>query len=262
MSSHVFISYSHKDSDFVHDTLKTNLPLEKFDLWIDEERLHAGEKWRDEIENAIRTALAVIVIITPDSKASEYVTYEWAFAWGAGIPVIPILLKDTELHKQLENLHHLDFTNRQARPWDQLIERIESKKHILSSNEFPLITSSMATNTRDLFEKLFSDDDLERFIAIDYLVADGETHVSLLLRFLQSDDWRKRRYAAMVLGEIKYPSTVQSLGLALYDSDRAVRRAVEEALMRIGTKEAMDWLNGWKSQGWNSEPDSAKDLPF
>ena len=60
--------------------------------------------------------------MTPAAKASEYVTYEWAFAWGAGIKVIPILLKETELHPRLETLQNLDFTNRNARPWDALIE--------------------------------------------------------------------------------------------------------------------------------------------
>jgi hypothetical protein len=60
--------------------------------------------------------------MTPEAKASEYVTYEWAFAWGAGIKVIPVLLKRTELHPRLESLQYLDFTNRTARPWDALIE--------------------------------------------------------------------------------------------------------------------------------------------
>jgi hypothetical protein len=32
--------------------------------------------------------------MTPDAKASEYVTYEWAFAWGAGVRVIPIMYKE------------------------------------------------------------------------------------------------------------------------------------------------------------------------
>jgi HEAT repeat protein len=64
--------------------------------------------------------------MTPEAKASEYVTYEWAFALGAGIEVIPILLEPTELHPRLDALQHLDFSFRASRPWDKLIEHVKT----------------------------------------------------------------------------------------------------------------------------------------
>jgi hypothetical protein len=68
--------------------------------------------------------------MTTEAKASQYVTYEWAFAWGAGVKVIPILLKKTELHPRLESRQFLDFTNRNARPWDTLIELLHKEKEM------------------------------------------------------------------------------------------------------------------------------------
>src|SRR5687768_6788039 len=78
--------------------------------WLDTERLVVGTDWRLEIDQTIKASAAVLVVLSPEAKASEYVTYEWAFAWGVGVPVIPIMLKPTRLHPRLETLQFLDFT--------------------------------------------------------------------------------------------------------------------------------------------------------
>ena len=120
----VFISYKHDDGDFAL-ILKDRIEQAGFDAWIDD-NVQAGEEWREMIDRAIRESMALIVILSPESVASEYVTYEWAYALGAGVPVVPVMLRQTSLHSRLDELHYLDFTNRRARPWTQLIERLES----------------------------------------------------------------------------------------------------------------------------------------
>ena len=122
--SHVFISYNQEDSDF-SEILHNKLHQAEFTVWTDLSGLRGGDDWRREIDQAIKDAFALIVIMTPTSKDSEYVTYEWAFAWGAGVKVIPILLKKTVLHPRLESLQYLDFTNRHARPWDTLVKLLQ-----------------------------------------------------------------------------------------------------------------------------------------
>jgi len=127
--SHIFISYSHEDADFT-EILRTKLEQNGFVVWTDT-ALRGGEDWRKGIDQAIRDAFAVITVMTPEAKTSEYVTYEWAFAVGAEVKVIPILLKRTNLHPRLESLQHLDFTRRQSRPWDELksvLQEAESSK--------------------------------------------------------------------------------------------------------------------------------------
>ncbi|MEA2879588.1 MAG: eukaryotic-like serine/threonine-protein kinase [Hyphomicrobiales bacterium] len=47
---------------------------EGFTAWLDTDRLSAGQDWRQEIDESIRGALAVIAIMSPESKQSEYVT--------------------------------------------------------------------------------------------------------------------------------------------------------------------------------------------
>jgi hypothetical protein len=77
---HVFISYWHDDIDFAENVINK---LEKacFTTWADN-KIGIGEEWRTSIDLAIKNAFALIVIMTKEAKASEYVTYEWAFAWG------------------------------------------------------------------------------------------------------------------------------------------------------------------------------------
>jgi isopentenyl diphosphate isomerase/L-lactate dehydrogenase-like FMN-dependent dehydrogenase len=120
----VFISYQHDDGDFA-DALIQRVQEAGFPTWIDNDQLQAGTDWREGIDHAIKASCALIVIMSPAAKASEYVTYEWAFAWGAGIKVIPILYKPTPLHPRLETLHYLDFVKHSSRPWNKLIALIK-----------------------------------------------------------------------------------------------------------------------------------------
>ncbi len=120
----IFISHDHDDSDFA-ELLKLRLEKNKLNGWIDSERLKIGQDWREEIDLGIQNAIAVIAIMTPEARKSEYVTYEWAFAWGKGVKVFPLMLKQTQLHPRLESLQYLDFTNRASRPWDELIKLIK-----------------------------------------------------------------------------------------------------------------------------------------
>jgi hypothetical protein len=135
--SHILISYSHHDSDFV-ENLHNRLTNAGFDVWIDTDIL-ASQDWREEIDHAIQRAAALIVIITPRSRASEYVTYEWAFAWGAGVTIIPILREKTEkIHPRLESLQYLDFTNPNSRPWERLVELLRRKKDMTADGIPPM----------------------------------------------------------------------------------------------------------------------------
>ena len=125
---HVFLSHSKTDGDFA-ELMKFRLEREGFTAWIDNDRLDPGVDWRQEIDDSIKKSLAVIAVMSPDARASEYVTYEWAFAWGGGVPVVPLMLRDTPLHPRLAALHYLDFTNRRARPWERLIQTLNKLKN-------------------------------------------------------------------------------------------------------------------------------------
>lgn len=122
-----FISHSRFDGDFA-ELLQLRLEKEGYSAWIDTDRLVPGVDWRQEIDDAIKSAPAVVAVMSPEARESEYVTYEWAFAWGCAKPIIPLMLRQTPLHPRLATLQFLDFSNRIARPWSALIAALGEAK--------------------------------------------------------------------------------------------------------------------------------------
>jgi len=92
--------------------------------WLDVDDIRAGGDWREAIDTALREAAAVVIVLSPNSATSEYVTYEWSFALGAGIPVIPVVVKRSKLHPRLEALQHIDFTM-ETPEWGRLIDGLK-----------------------------------------------------------------------------------------------------------------------------------------
>lgn len=118
-----FVSYASKDAIFA-DLAKMKLKNSAVEVWLDQSALEAGEEWRDAIDEGITVSDVLLVILTPKACQSSYVTYEWAFALGKGIKVIPLLLEDCEIHPRLAVLQYLDFRNHKTAPWDKLAQEI------------------------------------------------------------------------------------------------------------------------------------------
>lgn len=112
--SHLFISYAHKDKDILA-TLLTYLKDNDFtdnQIWYD--NIDGGDNWRDEIASALDDAFAVVVIVTKNSMVSHYCTYEWSYALGQDIPLLPLLFDDVptkDFHAPLAAKQYLDCTN-------------------------------------------------------------------------------------------------------------------------------------------------------
>lgn len=119
----IFVSYDREDTDF-SEVVQAKLQKAGHETFMDLELLNAGDDWRDKIDQALRRSQALVVIMTPEAAASLYVTYEWSFALGAGVTVIPLELRPTLFHPRLDVLQRLDFTNK-ARPWEKLLSEIE-----------------------------------------------------------------------------------------------------------------------------------------
>lgn len=121
--ANVFICYDREDRDFA-EVVQAKLERARHTTAMDFDILNAGDDWQDRLDDAIRRAHALVVIMTPEARQSEYVAYEWAFALGATVTVIPLELKKTTFSPRLDTLHRLDFTNG-ARPWDTLLAQVQ-----------------------------------------------------------------------------------------------------------------------------------------
>ena len=120
--AHIFISHSRSDRKFA-ERIERELRRANQQAFLDVKSIRAGEPWSDRIDEAIRQARAVVVLLSPRSAKSEYVTYEWSFALGAGVRIVPVLVKKATLHPRLAGLQYIDFTG-PWKEWTQLIKEI------------------------------------------------------------------------------------------------------------------------------------------
>ncbi len=254
MPGQIFISYCHCDGDFA-ENLASRLKENGLEVWMDEIGLAGGDEWRDEIDKSIRGSEALVLIVTPESKISFYVTYEWIFALGAGVKVVPIKLKETDPHPRLREIHHHDFTNRRARPWDKLIADLKdvcAKRHREKSDSFgeakQACSIEIPNNCPPIIENAIMALDSvtgdERYNAINLLAQynqppSKEVLLSAMKKHPLSD---VRSKIASVFGETREKEAVPGLIEALKDTNEWVRSSAAEALGEIGDKVAVPEL--------------------
>ena len=93
----VFISYSRRDSETI-ESIVAQLEAEGIDVWLDREDIKPGQQWRKQIVEAIDTAEAFVLNLSPDSGASDNVLKELNLAEEALDPfILPVMLKDMKI---------------------------------------------------------------------------------------------------------------------------------------------------------------------
>jgi HEAT repeat protein len=187
----------------------------KLATWVYSNRRSAGLYWNEDIDRAIRECTALIVVMTPDARASEHIAYEWAFALALRKPVVLILYKDTDLPPRLAGIPSIDF--RVTQPWDRLIDDLQEA-----------IMSDLANTLRD------EDGEVGRSAAWTLAGMGSERSLQTFLSALDDPGENVRLHAAATLGEIGDTFTVPALITALGDISPKVREAAAGSLGRIG----------------------------
>lgn len=184
--SSFFVSYSRVDKGFVGE-MEDELAERGISLWIDTIGQRAGKDWKKAIDAAIETHDGMIVVISPASLASQYVTYEWSYAMGLRKPIIPVMIERPDaknefhqlvlkdgmpavpaLHPKLEALHYLDFTDPDTRDWDSLL------------GELSLATANFSSPVQAALEMFNSPMRTDAIAAAQALVEDIEDDTAAL----------------------------------------------------------------------------------
>lgn len=247
---HVYVAYAPPDlalATGLIGQLEDNL----VDIRTDELRQRKLRLPDTSTDQAIRDAYAVLVIVTPAACACEQVTYEWTYALGAGVAVIPLLWQPTTLPARLQALAWLDFTRPEERPWGRLFrelhrarmasggfrprrpgelpgflgggdptegptgpvfDRLRRRTQDPFSSAKPDFDADFTGDITDLFDLLDDPDRDARMRAVRQLAESGDRRaVPMLVRLLRTEDWRLREAVTQALGKLKAVGAVMNL---------------------------------------------------
>ena len=105
--SSIFFSYARRDSEFA---LKLSGDLRSLGVavWMDRSDLSAGVHWDEALENALRSCVALLVVLSPASVKSRNVLDEVGFALEQDKPVLPVLSQSCDIPLRLRRIQYID----------------------------------------------------------------------------------------------------------------------------------------------------------
>lgn len=268
--SHVFISYSHEDADFV-SRLDEIFQDEHINTWVDKKRLKAGENWREAIDREIKNSFALIVVLSPHAVVSPYVTYEWSFALGIGLEIIPVICRqikfddnsqknreiENQLTSELEDINHryhikiskpsihprldvfqyidLSHEDDNSPKWQEIITLIKEKQQNFRPHSIN-VPREAPQIVHDMVKELNSVNEEQRKKAIVNLWDMDSPYVEdILIKALQHQLPDVRQWSARGLGVRKCEKSLPELSKLLQnDKFESVREWVLDAVIKIG----------------------------
>lgn len=164
--SHIFVSYSRRNLTFVTQLVK-DLQQAGLAVWFDQISIQPGDIWEAAIEKGLKEAIAVVVVISPDSMASEYVRKEVNFAQESDQLILPVLYQPAQLFLNLQTIQWVDLSSETVYPTNlpKLIA-VLSREPGLSNHSAPEEAVAV-DDTRKLSPTL-----LQRYLHIVTLIAE------------------------------------------------------------------------------------------
>ncbi|MBZ0275597.1 MAG: TIR domain-containing protein [Anaerolineae bacterium] len=127
----VYIAYAHKDGTRLAQRINDGLKSAGFQSWFDRERLDPGAEWQKTIDGAIRDALAVVFIITPESVRSEFILKVYLEAFKRyNKQIFPVLggdVQESDMPDLIRNYQWIDF----RRDFEKSLSRLVAVLHRL-----------------------------------------------------------------------------------------------------------------------------------
>lgn len=153
--THLFLSYSRKDTDIL-DKLVDSLKVAGYEVWFDREGIQGGSQWRKQIVMAIDDCAAFLLILSPNSAASDNVRKEIDLAEDKKRPIFPILIEETtippEMEYQLAGLQWIDVSKQSHIDYEYVASSLAAK------NILPTSTAETVAPHLDEWVKLILED--------------------------------------------------------------------------------------------------------
>lgn len=101
----IFISYAHADTSRI---LEFQRALEIHDVWFDH-HLSVGQAWWNEIERQISASHCFMLLLSPDSMASEYCQKELDLALRLEKPIAPVMIQPMDIPEGLRQFQVINL---------------------------------------------------------------------------------------------------------------------------------------------------------
>jgi hypothetical protein len=105
----VFICYSRADKQFANQLVE-DLAAYDLTVWMDVHSIPSGSNWDMEVQKGLEHSDILLVLLSPESAASQNVADEWSYFIEHDKPIIPLLIKPTEVPFRLSRRQRVDFT--------------------------------------------------------------------------------------------------------------------------------------------------------
>lgn len=132
----VFISYSRRNRTFA-ERLARDLNDAGLDVWIDFRQIHAGEMWEQEIFRGIERSEIVVVCLSPDAVASEWVQREVLTAREQEKFILPVMVKSAlddleqvEALRWMLQIQYIDFEGGYETAFPELLRALPGKRRV------------------------------------------------------------------------------------------------------------------------------------
>lgn len=153
----VFISYSHKDEDWVKNYLLVNLERKGIQCHIDFRDFEIGKPSIFNMEHAVETCEKTILVYTPNWVESEWGQFEGVLLQTESPlnlkkKILPLMIEKYDLPKRLSIFTYADFTDKNK--WDFQLERLINQiKRDFAAQEpekikYPLLDDKNIDTTR------------------------------------------------------------------------------------------------------------------
>lgn len=120
----VFTSYSRRDTEVV-DTIVEKMSQAGITVWIDREAIKAGNTWRVQIVQAIDTCNAFVLMLSPNSAASDNVRKEIDLSQDSGRTIFAVMLEPTKIPAEIRyQLAGLQFIDVKMLGFDRAVEQL------------------------------------------------------------------------------------------------------------------------------------------
>lgn len=249
--SSIFISYSRNDEDFVK-RLTSRLHAQGLSIWSDKKQIKVGQQILHRIKKGIVESDYFLIVISRTSVKSKWVREELDSAFYEAISnkpdtILPVLLDDVSMPKELQNLKYADFRNEFEQGFKELMRVFKIDEDYLKllplSERKKLIQTLL--NTTDKFGEMPSE--------IVTLVED-ESFLPIFEENLELNQKKQIVYnsvdAIKTLADYAYDhriirshSSISPLILLYKDSkDNELKEKIIAALAAIGSKSCYDFF--------------------